>query len=363
MEDKLDIDFVNQVICSGLKDKKILDLLLQFVKPEYMPNESYRKLWRCIGSEFKLDEAKNVPKIGVLKMHFRKDEDILGVINDIKEILPDSDHHDDVLRNLEEFVKQNMFVEIYNEVGENFNRGKKNEAYQKFVDMSDKFSKFSIKGKTYEKVFGDFYNRSVQREFDKINNHLKRQIIPSGIDELDKGLNGGFETGTFTLITAESGVGKSFFGNHIGTHAARLGYHVMHEQAEGTKEQVMNRYDSCWTGTRYHDVKSNSFKAESSEKIRRVINNIRGEIHVNAHEKFGGASILDVRSNLRQLKKQGYDIKLVIIDYLELLELGDGVNYGPNDEKHRQPKLATYCKQIAMEENVAVVAFTQATIG
>ena len=59
-------------------------------------------------------------------------------------------------------------------------------------------------------------------------------------------------------------------------------------------------------------------------------------------------------------KKYG-KIDVIIIDYLELLELGDGHRYTPSEERFRQAKLAKGMKMLAMEFNAVVHTATQSS--
>ena len=86
-----------------------------------------------------------------------------------------------------------------------------------------------------------------------------------------------------------------------------------------------------------------------------------GEIFIEAFEKFGGISTNGLKQSIKEMKKLYGDIDLVCIDYLELCDLEDGVNYGPSMERFRQQKIAQHFKEIAMEENVVVATVTQAS--
>jgi len=357
MQEKFNEDFVQGILKSALSDKNFFEVLRSVLKPEYLPNEHYKSLWRTMVVEFETNECKTVPKIAVLRLHFRKNIDVLSVINDINNFDLKENHSDDLLRALEEFIRQNMFVSSYNEIGDLYNRGKKDFAYQTFVKSSEEFQKFTLRAKKFDEIFSGFNHRVAEREIAKIDGS-KRVRIPTGIDELDNLTNGGFETGEFVLIMGDSGVGKSFLGNHIGVNTSRRGENVYHAQAEGTREQVLGRYDSAWTGSKYFDIKQNEIDQDKQRKIQRVIDNIKGEIFVETFERFGSKTILDVRNSLIELKKN-HDIKVVILDYMDLVDPGDGFNYGPTMERFRQQKVSRACKDIAVELNVVFISFTQ----
>lgn len=357
MKETFDEEFILQLLKISTKDKRYLEIMVQFLKPEFLPTDDYRKVWKSIITEFNLSDNNSLPTLPVLKQLFRKDIDVLEILSNIKEVKVEDDS--DILRNLEEFLRQNMFAQFYNEIGDLYNKNKKDLAYKAFVSKATEFTNFSLKTKTLEKVFEDFNKRVVEREINKINGS-KRVRIPTGFDEFDSLTNGGFETGELILIVGDSGVGKSFCGNHLGVNAARRGYHVYHAQGEGTREQVMGRYDSAWSGTKYFDVKENNINDKKFASIRRVLDNVSGEIHVEAFEKFNSKTVVDLRNSVRELKKK-YDIKYAVIDYMDLFDPGDGQVYGPNLERHRQQKVAKMLKDLAVEENIVVVTFTQAS--
>lgn len=356
MADIINNEFVKELLSIALKDKKVFSILEQHLKDEYLPTEDYVRLWKSIRTEVKLSENRTLPTIARLAQLYRKEHYILDLISDIKEIKVENST--DSLRSLEEFIKQNMFVDYYNQIGNLYNKGRKESAYSLFNEKAKELIDFTLSTKRFDRVFDDIYERSMEKEISKIEG-AKRIRIPSGFDELDSIIDG-FETGEFVLIVGDSGTGKSFLGNHFGVNAARRGYDVFHAQAEGTKDQVMDRYNSCWTGTTYRDIKDNNIDEKKWKSIERVLKSHRGEIFVECYEKFGSKTIVDVRNSLRELKKTR-DIKFVILDYLDLVDPGDGRKYSLSEERHRQQAVSRACKDIAVEENVVFVSFTQAS--
>jgi replicative DNA helicase len=355
MNDNLTEDFLLELFKISLNNRNIFEVVNQYLKFHYIPDERLKKIWKEIQLQFKLNNK--LPSIGVLILQFRKDHEVQEVLAEIK-TLKDVDEQA-VIGNFEEYIKQSMFVELYESTGEMYNQGDKHKAYNAFAKGAEELGNFSIKKKYYTKVFGNFTSRVVDRAMEDHNGRVK---IPTGIPAWDKATNGGHETGEYVLMLGDSGVGKSMALSSIGITAARLGYKVGHIQVEGTKKQCEDRYDAAWTGSLYYDVKNSSMEDSKLKKCREVVSKIgKGEIYIEAFESFNSKTLIDVRNIIIEMKKLYGDIKVVLLDYLELIEPGDGIVYGPNNERHRQQKISRGLKQMAMEQNVILYTVTQAT--
>ena len=87
----------------------------------------------------------------------------------------------------------------------------------------------------------------------------------------------------------------------------------------------------------------------------------KSDIIVSSEEKWGGKTLVDIRRELKEMEKIYGKISVIIIDYLELVEVGDGILYSPHDERFRQAKLAKGMKALAMEFNAVVHTATQSS--
>jgi replicative DNA helicase len=349
-------DYVYSLLKLAINDQVYTDVLTQHLKYQYIPNEQLKEVWKAIQTEYSLSEVKKPPSIGVLKMQFRKNIKVLNEIDNIKKA--DIDDKQAIIVPLEDFLKRNMFIEGQSEVVELFNKGKDKEAYKKFIEHGELLAKFSLQAKAFEGIFKDFDRRVFERELDKLDSY-KNVRIPTGIDELDHYIRG-FELGEFILFLGDSGSGKSFLLNHLGVNAARRGYKVLHFQAEGTRRQCTNRYDSAWTGTIYHDLKDNNISEATMNKCRKIIRSIGGEIFVDCFEKFESKTMLDIRNSIIEVKKEHPDLMYVILDYMDLVNPGDE-RYKHGEERFRQAKIARMCKDIAVEQKVIFISATQAS--
>lgn len=360
-DNMLATNFVVELIAAALERRTVFEIVKQYLKFSYLQEEAEKKLWQWVTKRY--DLTGKVPTIGQIQQQFVDDERVLEKLEEIGDVeIDENGGYELIIDSFEKFIKKMKFLEVNDKIADTYNRGDKEGAWELFVKSAEDFSKFSIQDAKFETVFGDFAERQAKRKSEDWNFRYK---IPTGIDELDYrlgGESGGPETGECVLWLGDSGAGKSQCLTSVGIAAARQGFRVAHFQLEGTKEQCLNRYDAAWTGTLYQDVKLGNITAKKMEVTKRIIKKLRKtDIIVSSEETFNAKTIVDIRRELKEMEKKYGKIDVIIIDYLELLELGDGHRYTPSEERFRQAKLAKGMKMLAMEFNAVVHTATQSS--
>lgn len=350
---KLNQDFILEIFKASIQNKDFMTVMVANMKPEYLPDGAYENVFKEIKKQFVLQEI--MPTIGSLKLQLRKDKDCIELLQDVKE-MQDVDV-DSVLFNFEDFVKNCMFIDVYNKSSELFNKGKEEQAYKTFSNGALDITNFSLKESQYTKLLQDFNKRQIER-FKKNHNPTK---IPSMIDELDRRSGGGFEPGQLIIYIAESKGGKSFALIHHGVTGLRVSYDVLHVQLEGTEAECTNRYDACWSGNLYTDVKKGEFTEKSLKAYKKIRESLNSELYIYAPVKYQSFNCDDLQTRIKDLKKKRPNLKLVVLDYLDLAN-PDNKEYSPSEERFRQQKTARRLKEIAMEEDVLIITATQSSV-
>lgn len=360
ISDRLASNFIIELLAYSLVNRTTFEVVKQYLKFSYLQREEEKKFVQWLFRNF--DKTGRIATIGQLQQAFIKDDNVLELLADIGDVEVDdtSNGHDSILSTFQEYLRQMMFLDSNDKIADAYNRGDKDRAYQLFVKLADELGKFSILDASFEPVFEGFEKRMSQRKSTDFSYRFK---VATMIDELDYilgGSNGGVESGEYGLIIGDSGSGKSQALIHLGIAASRQGYRTAHFQLEGTKEQCLNRYDAAWTGTMYHDMKQGEVDDKKMKVLKKIIAKMKKtDIYIDACEEWGGKSLADVRKALKELVKKHGKIDVIIIDYLELLEVGDGIRYTPGEERYRREKLSRGMKSLAMEFNAVVWTATQ----
>lgn len=355
----LKTNYVTELLAVALQKRNVFPIVKQYLKFQYLQKEAEKRLWQYIVNYN--NRTGSIPTIGQLQQQFNEDDDVCELLGDIHEIEVDDDYnYSGVLDAFEDYIKKMKFLDANDQITENYNNGKKEKAWSLFVKYAEEFANFSIQSAKFDTVFSDFKSRQTLRASEDYNKRFK---VPTGIEEFDYclgGENGGVESGEYCLWLGDSGAGKSQCLIHMGITAARCGHRVAHFQLEGTKEQCLNRYDAAWTGTLYQDVKLGNITEKKMKATEKVISRLcKNDIIVSSEESFNAKTLVDVRRELQEMERTFGKIDVIIIDYLELLEVGDGHTYTPSEERFRQAKLSKGMKMLAMEFNAVVHTATQ----
>jgi len=169
----------------------------------------------------------------------------------------------------------------------------------------------------------------------------------TGISEVDE-RTGGFKPGELCIITADTGVGKTFFALQIARKTCALGKHLLYCSGEMLAEHLMGRVLSSRSGVAY-------------EKIRkpRLLNEIEFMKLLELATKQcpdckvadGELSLPKIRLAARSMPHANFGG--VMVDYDELVEVRG------KDEWEQQRILIRSMKSLAMELKVPVLVVSQ----
>lgn len=362
---ELNQNFLYELFLLFFRKKDVLETAIIHLQYHFLPNEQFKKVFKYIKEYYVTN--KKLPSIGIISqafLHDKQSKDINTILSGINEAqLIDEE---DAYNMLEIYIKDSMSIEFYDEFQEKYTEGKKDEARQYMREMSEKIGNFSIRNNNYyTTVFGDFKERNRQRVVEANKSELLRFKVPFSIDELDD-ITGGIRLTENACLLARSGAGKTKALRWIGLGAVRRGFRVLHIQAEGSKDACLEGYDATWTAVLTDDIRDGSIDPEKYKELDKIVTGITSkgvDIFVHAFEQFNSGSMSDVRNILSDCVKYNDNIDLIVIDYLERLEPGDGLKYSKSSmegEKMRRSAIADKMKNLSLEFGTRIVTATQA---
>jgi len=365
MSKKLTGSFLDELLKLCFVKKSFLEIVSKKLQYHYIPKEfkHYKLILQSIINQYSLNGK--LPSYGVISQQYDIDPDVQNALKRIKDC--DIIDQELALKQLYDFIRDIKFQLLFEDVYDSYNKGSKDDALEMFISGAKELSDFKIKDETdsFVRVFSDFKYQISQRQIDKEAGEDVKEKVPIGIDVLDALTEGGIDNGDTALWIMRSGVGKSTALKHTGMAACRLGYRVLHIQLEGGKKEAYDKYTQIWTASTFSQAKWGDIPREKMVEIEKVIKEMESrqrEIHIFSFERFGSATMIEVRDVVYDYQKvMGCFPDLIIIDSLDLAKTGENkkVDNDPEYKKERLQLVAQRMKDLAVEVNSRIITATQ----
>ena len=189
-------------------------------------------------------------------------------------------------------------------------------------------------------------------EIEKISAGVIGEGVKTGFKDLDA-LTNGFHPGNMIVLAARPAVGKSTLGLDIARYAS------IHKREtsvifslEMSRSEITMRMLSAEARVPLNNIRSGQLGEEEWAKMARRMGEISdAPLFIDDSPNL---SLMEIRAKARRLK-QRHNLKLIVIDYLQLMTSGKRV-------ENRQQEVSEFSRQLkllAKELNVPVVAISQ----
>lgn len=178
--------------------------------------------------------------------------------------------------------------------------------------------------------------------------------IPSQFTDLNK-LIYGFKPGEMFVLAARPSIGKTTLALNFIRHVAMKGDHhypVAFFSLEMTAEQITSRLLCSEANVQEQAFFDRSFKPADMHKLTRAVTELQqANIFI---DPTAALTISELRSKARRLKAQ-HDIKLIAIDYLQLMKAGWKID----SRQQEVAEISGGIKQLAKELNIPILVLAQ----
>lgn len=180
--------------------------------------------------------------------------------------------------------------------------------------------------------------------------------VPTGFYDLDE-LTHGLHPGQMIVIAARPAVGKSTFALDIARSAAiKNKMATVFFSLEMSRTEIAMRLMSAEATIQLQDLRKGTVKDEQWTKMAKVMGPLsEAPLFIDDSPNM---SLMEIRAKCRRLKQQ-HDLKLVVLDYLQLMSSGKRV-------ESRQQEVSEFSralKLLAKELGVPVIALSQLNRG
>lgn len=193
-------------------------------------------------------------------------------------------------------------------------------------------------------------------EIESLSQHGVMAGVPTGFVDLDH-LTNGLHPGQMIIVAARPGMGKSTLGLDFARAASiKHGLCAAFFSLEMTKSEIVMRLMSAEASVPLNHIRKGELKDEDWARIAaRTAAVSQAPLFIDDSPNL---TMMEIRAKARRLK-QRFDLKLIVIDYMQLMTSGKKV-------ESRQLEVSEFSRQIkllAKELEVPVVALSQLNRG
>ncbi|WP_292901274.1 replicative DNA helicase [Nonlabens sp.] len=349
------VDLEKVVIGALMIDGKGVDEVIDLLTPDVFYQKNHQVIFEAIDILFK--EGKPVDLLTV-SAQLRKMEKIEVAGGDhylvqLSQLVSSTAHiefHARII--LQKFIQRSL-IKISTEII--------TESYEESTDVFDLLDK--AESKLYEVTQGNIRKstetamdlvRQAKERIEEIANRDGLSGIPSGFTDLDR-LTSGWQPSDLIIIAARPGMGKTAFTLSMARNIA-VGNNipVAFFSLEMSSVQLITRLISSETGLSSEKLRTGKLEPHEWEQLNVKVKDLeQAPIFIDDTPSL---SIFDLRAKCRRLASQ-YGIKLIMIDYLQLMTAQTG-NKGGNREQEIST-ISRNLKALAKELSVPVIALSQ----
>jgi replicative DNA helicase len=338
-----------------LRDNRVIGDVIQILRPESFYADAHQKIYQAITTLY--DRGHPVDLIGLSEELFKRKqtEDIggdgyLGELWTAAPTAANAEYHARIVR--DRSVIRNLIGASTEILRDAYDQAQPADemleaAERKILDVAQ----IGMTGQTHtlEEALREAYDRIDTRT---PGGDLAISGIPTGYPDLDE-ITAGLQNSEMIIVAARPSVGKTAFAlNLIRNIAVEEGHPVFFVSLEQSRVELAERLLCCQARVDSHRLRRGTLNTDDMTKIVDAGGKLRSaKIFI---DDSPGQGMLRISANARRLHLRQH-IKLVVIDYLQLIE-------PDNRRDPRQEQVAQISRRIkflARELKIPVIALAQ----
>jgi replicative DNA helicase len=350
------LDLEEAVLGAMMIDKKGVDEVIDILQPDAFYKEAHKYIFEAIVQLFTDTQPIDLLTVSAQLRKNAKLELAGGdfYLIQLTQKISSSAHiefHSRII--LQKFIQRSL-IRISSDIIE--------ESYDETTDVFDLLDK--AESKLYEVTQGNIKRSSetaqslvlqAKKRIEEIANQKGLSGVETGFTKLDA-ITSGWQPSDLIIIAARPGMGKTAFVLSMARNIAiDFGHPVALFSLEMSSVQLITRLISSETGLSSEKLRTGKLEKHEWEQLSVKVKNLeKAPLFIDDSPSL---SIFDLRAKARRLASQ-HGIKIIIVDYLQLMTAGGNGKNGGNREQEIST-ISRNLKALAKELGIPVIALSQ----
>jgi replicative DNA helicase len=293
-----------QIKCiSGLvSDKTFIERISDILEPDSFETDAHKFIVKETISYFL--QYKDLPTLAVFKVKVDGIENDLlkqSVVEQLR-LVYQKISDTDLKYIKEQFLEFCKNQKIKNAIMESVDHLKSGQ-YDKIKHVVDVAMKAGM-----ERNIGHEYMVDIEKRMSQ----MARKTVKTNWTEVDSIMDGGLAGGELGIITACAGSGKSWVLAKMGAEAMKQGKNVLHYTLELNENYVGLRYDACFTGIDFQNIRNNI------DIVKKKIAEVPGKLIIKYYP-IKTVSAHSLKLHAERIQTLGTKVDMIIVDYADIL--------------------------------------------
>ncbi len=351
------LDLEEAVLGAMMIDKKGVDEVIDILQPDAFYKDAHKYIFEAIVTLFNDSQPIDLLTVSAQLKKMAK-LDISGgdfYLIQLTQKISSSAHiefHSRII--LQKFIQRSL-IKISSEIIE--------ESYDETTDVFDLLDK--AESRLYEVTQGNIKRSSetaqslviqAKKRIEEIAGKEGLSGIATGFEKLDK-ITSGWQPSDLIIIAARPGMGKTAFVLSMARNISiDFGHAVALFSLEMSSVQLITRLISSETSLSSEKLRTGKLEKHEWEQLSVKVKDLeKAPLFIDDTPSL---SIFDLRAKARRLKSQ-HDIKIIIVDYLQLMTAGGSNGKGIGNREQEISTISRNLKALAKELEVPVIALSQ----
>ncbi|HEX8015626.1 MAG TPA: replicative DNA helicase [Flavobacterium sp.] len=350
------LDLEEAVLGAMMIDKKGVDDVIDILQPDAFYKEAHKHIFEAIIQLFTETQPIDLLTVSSQLKKNGKLELVGGdfYLIQLTQKIASSAHiefHSRII--LQKFIQRSL-IRISSEIIE--------ASYDETTDVFDLLDQ--AESKLYEVTQGNIKRSSetaqslvlqAKKKIEEISKKEGLSGVETGFTNLDK-LTSGWQPSDLIIIAARPAMGKTAFVLSMARNIAiQFGHAVALFSLEMASVQLITRLISSETGLSSEKLRTGKLEPHEWTMLSTKVKDLeKAPLFIDDTPSL---SIFDLRAKCRRLASQ-HGIKIIIVDYLQLMTAG-GNNKGGGNREQEISTISRNLKALAKELNVPVIALSQ----
>lgn len=299
---KYGLEFQIKCIAGLVSDRSFIERIHDILEEEFFESDAHK--WILKQSLQYFTEYKDLPTLTVFKIRLDQvTDDVLkvSIIDNLKRVYQKI-NDTDLKFVKEQFLEFCKNQKLKNAILDSHDLLKVGQ-YEKIKNVIDQALKAGM-----ERNIGHEYEVDVEKRMSV----MARNTTKTNWIEIDTIMDGGLGPGELGIVVAPAGIGKSWVLAKLGAEAMKQGKNVLHFTLELNENYVGLRYDSCFTGIDFQNIRNNV------DIVKKKISEVPGKLIIK-YFPIKTVSAYSLKSHVDRLAMLGTKIDMVVVDYADIL--------------------------------------------